>query len=192
MKKKKQPERVAEAVNRKRDQITKNLHPDALAPEYDKALQIMEDYLRSQKKRCTVERRFVLQALYRLSSPVDIATLHEIVCADVDSVSLTTVYNTLDLLVQLKLANRLELVSRGMTFFEKTLGQEPHGFVICEQCGNIKVLRKLQVLQKFDSQLPKGFLPETYTLQIHGLCAKCQRANSKKKGTPVSSQESPK
>ena len=70
MKKKKQPERVAEAVNRKRDQITKNLHPDALAPEYDKALQIMEDYLRSQKKRCTVERRLsILQRCTTLSVP---------------------------------------------------------------------------------------------------------------------------
>jgi Fur family ferric uptake transcriptional regulator len=177
----KQPERVSEAVNRKRDQITKNLHTDAVPPEYDEALQIMEDYLRSQNKRCTVERRFILQALYQLSSPVDIYTLHKIVCADEGSVALTTVYNTLDLLVQLKLANRLELVSRGMTFFERTLGQEPHGFVICEQCGTIKVLRKLQVLQKFETQLPKGFLPEAYTLQIHGLCAKCQRANAKKK-----------
>ena len=178
---KKQPERVSEAVNRKRDQITKNLHTDVLAPEYDEALRIMEDYLRSQKKRCTVERRFILQALYQLNSPVDIYTLHKIVCKDEGSVALTTVYNTLDLLVQLKLANRLELVSRGMTFFERTLGQEPHGFVICEQCGTIKVLRKLQVLQNFESQLPKGFVPEAYTLQIHGLCAKCQRANAKKK-----------
>ncbi|MBO4755037.1 MAG: transcriptional repressor [Bacteroidales bacterium] len=178
---KKQPERVSEAVNRKRDQITKNLRTDAVPSEYNEALQIMEDYLRSQKKRCTVERRFILQALYQLSSPVDIYTLHKIVCADEGSVALTTVYNTLDLLVQLKLANRLELVSRGMTFFERTLGQEPHGFVICEQCGTIKVLRKLQVLQKFETQLPKGFLPEAYTLQIHGLCAKCQRANAKKK-----------
>ncbi len=179
--KKKQPETIAEAVNRKRDEITKNLRQDAVAPEYDEARQIMEDYLRSQNKRCTVERRFILEVLYQLNSPVDIYTLHKIVCADEGSVALTTVYNTLDLLVQLKLAKRLELVSRGMTFFEKTLGQEPHGFVICEQCGSIKVIRKLQVLQKFESQLPKGFLPEDYTLQIHGLCAKCQRANAKKR-----------
>ncbi len=179
--KRKRPERVADAVNRKRDQITKNLHSEALAPEYDEALQIMEDYLRSQKKRCTVERRFILQALYQLSSPVDISTLHKIVCDDEGSVALTTVYNTLDLLVQLKLANRLELVSRGMTFFERTLGQEPHGFVICEHCGSIKVLRKLHVLQKFEAQLPKGFHPETYTFQIHGLCARCQRLINKKK-----------
>jgi len=177
----KQPERVSEAVNRKRDEITKNLRTDAVAPEYDEALRIMEDYLRSKNKRCTVERRFVLQVLYQLNSPVDISTLHKIVCADEGSVALTTVYNTLDLLVQLKLAKRLELVSRGMTFFEKTLGQEPHGFVICEQCGSIRVLRKLQVLQTFESQLPKGFKTEGYTLQIHGLCAKCQRANTRRK-----------
>ena len=159
--KKKQPERVAEAVNRKRDQITKNLRTDTVAPEYDEALRIMEDHLCSRKKRCTVERRFILKTLYQLNSPVDIYTLHKIVCADEGTVALTTVY-------------------RGMTFFERTLGQEPHGFVICEKCGSIKVLRKLQVLQKFESQLPKGFLPEAYTLQIHGLCAKCQRSVSKK------------
>ncbi len=178
--KKKQPERVAEAVNRKRDQITKNLRTDTVAPEYDEALRIMEDHLRSRKKRCTIERRFILKLLYQLNSPVDIYTLHKMVCADEGAVALTTVYNTLDLLVELKLASRLELVSRGMTFFERTLGQDPHGFVICEKCGSIKVLRKLQVLQKFEPQLPKGFLPEAYTLQIHGLCAKCQRAVSKK------------
>ena len=178
--KRKQPERVSEVVNRKRDQITKNLRTDTVAPEYDEALQTMEDHLRSRKKRCTIERRFVLKALYQLNSPVDIYTLHKIICDDEGSVALTTVYNTLDLLVELKLANRLELVSRGMTFFERTLGQDPHGFVICENCGSIKVLRKLEVLKNFESQLPKGFHPESYTLQIHGLCAKCQRAASKK------------
>ncbi len=179
--KKKQPETVAETVNRKRDEITKNLRPDEVAPEYEEARRIMEDYLRSQDKRCTIERRFVLQVLYQLNSPVDISTLHKLVCQDEGNVSLTTVYNTLNLLEQLKLAKRLELVSRGMTFFEKTLGQEPHGFVICEQCGSIKALRKLQVLNIFESQLPKGFLAEDFTLQIHGLCAKCQRQNAKRK-----------
>ena len=65
--KRKQPERVAEAVNRKRDQITKNLRADTVAPEFDEALRIMEDHLRSLKKRCTIERRFILKALYHLN-----------------------------------------------------------------------------------------------------------------------------
>lgn len=172
-------EGVYDTVNRKRDNIVKELHACEVPPEYEEARRRMENYLHSQKKRCTIERRFILQALYQLDSPVDIETLHDIVCRDKGMVSLTTVYNTLQLLVELKLAKRLELVSHGMTFFEKTLGQEPHGYVICEQCGAISVIAHPEVFDLFKGQLPKGFLPDDFTLHIHGLCQKCQRENRK-------------
>lgn len=171
---------IHEAVNRKRDTIVRQAQPGQLSQEYDEALHRMEAYLHGQHKRCTVERSFVLQALYQLSVPVDVETLHAQVCDRFGNVSLTTVYNTLDLLVELRLARRLELVARGMSFFEKTLGQEPHGYVVCEQCGSIKVLRKPGLLESFMPQLPRGFTPDGYTLLIHGLCAKCQRAARKK------------
>lgn len=172
-------ERIHETVNRKRDNIIKNAQCDHPVPEFEEALQRMEDYLRSQNKRRTVERRFILQKLYSLTAPVDSATLHAMVCSEDGNVALTTVYNTLQLLVDLKLARRLDLVSHGMTFFERTLGQQPHGFVICEQCGAISVINDPDVLEYFRAQLPRGFLPDGFTLHIHGLCAKCQRANNK-------------
>lgn len=174
-------EGIYEAVNRKRDNIIKNACVGEVAPEYQEALDRMEGFLRSQKKRCTIERRYVLEMLYRHDWPVDITSLHERVCQMLGNVALTTVYNTLDLLVQLHLARRIELVSHGMTFFERNLGLEPHGFVVCNECGALSPLKLSRLLPVLQTQLPTGFNPQDYTLQIHGVCEKCQRAQLRKK-----------
>lgn len=174
-------EGIYEAVNRKRDHIIKNARIGDVPLEYEVALVRMEDYLRVQKKRCTIERRYVLEMLYRHDWPIDINLLHERVCQSLGNVALTTVYNTLELLVQLRLARRIELVSHGMTFFERSLGLEPHGFVVCNECGSLKHLRLSSMLPALQIQLPTGFEPQDYMLQIHGVCESCQRALLRKK-----------
>lgn len=180
-------EGIYEAVNRKRDKIIKNARTGEIPPEYSEALVRMEDYLRSQKKRCTVERRYVLEMLYRHDWPVDINTLHEKVCEARGNVALTTIYNTLELLEQLHLARRIDLVSHGMTFFERSLGLEPHGFVICSECGSLRHLRLANLMPALQVQLPAGFLAQDYSLQIQGLCEKCQRALLRKRKKHTSS-----
>lgn len=175
-------EGIYETVNRKRDEIVRNLRQGELPPEYAEAESIMEGHLHSVKKRCTVERRFVLQMLYRLAQPIDIGTLHELICDEYGNVALATVYTTLELLVQLQLAHRLELVSHGMAFFERTLGVEPHGYAVCNQCGAISILRAPQLLDGLQKQLPRSFAPADYTLIVHGLCSKCQRRRRRAKG----------
>lgn len=174
-------EGVHEAVVRKRDTIIKHTQTQTVPPEYEQAVGQMEDYLRSQGKRCTIERRYVLETLYRCVAPVDCNTLREVVCANKGNVSLTTIYNTMDLLVQLRLARRIELVSHGMVFFERTLGIAPHGYGVCDQCGNIWTLGLAQVQPSLQGQLPKGFEPTDFSIVVHGLCQKCQRALSRKK-----------
>lgn len=169
------PEGVHQSVNRKRDAIVGDLKRIPLAPEYEEAVQRMEDHLRSQRKRCTVERRFVLQMLYQLAQPIDIGTLHELICEELGNVALPTVYTTLDLLVRLRLAQRFELVTHGMAFFERTLGVEPHGYAVCNECGAFSPLRYPSLLDDVQRQLPRGFSPMDYSLIIHGLCSKCQR-----------------
>jgi len=181
-------EGIHEAVVRKRDNIVGNARIESLPAEYEEAVQRMEDYLRSQNKRCTIERRYVLELLYRYTTPVDNITLHEAVCKDKGNVSLTTVYNTMDLLVQLNLARRIELVSHGMVFFERTLGIEPHGYVVCDQCGGIRTLRLTRLMTPIQEQLPKGFAATDHSIIVHGFCQKCQRAMARKKRQPRSSK----
>lgn len=176
-------EGVTESVNRKRDNIIKNARTETLPPQYEEAAKIMEDHLKANKRRCTIERRYVLEMLYRYTTPVDISTLHEAICETMGNVSLTTVYNTLDLLVELKLAHRIDLVSHGMAFFERTLGVEPHGYVVCEQCGSIKPLKLPRLMEEVGPMLPAGYTPQGYTLLIHGLCSACQRNRHKRRKT---------
>lgn len=173
-------ESVHQSTHRKRDHIVSKVKFTEVPSEYEQALQRMEDHLRGIKKRCTVERRFVLQMLYQASQPLDVVTLHQQICQDLGHIAVPTVYSTLELLVELRLARRIELVN-GMAFFERTLGVEPHGFAVCEQCGTFTVISSPTLLQDLQPQLRRGFVPASYTLIIHGLCSKCKRAGASKK-----------
>ena len=174
-------ETIHESVNRRRDNIIRNARVGEPAPESAEAIERMEAHLRQQGKRCTVERRFVLEMLYAYDQPVDVGTLHRQVCEQQGNVSLTTVYTTLQLLEELHLARRIDLVSHGMTFFERALGLEPRGYVVCNECGALKPIRRPGLLESCSPMLPKGFQPDGYTFLIHGLCAKCQKPKRTRK-----------
>ena len=177
------PEGVFEVAHRKRDLITSNLTRVSLGSDYEEALTRMEDHLHTLQKRCTVERRFVLQMLYQLSQPVDITTLHSLICDELGNVAVPTVYSTLDLLVQLHLARRIELIGHSMAFFERTLGLAPHGYAVCSSCGVLQVLPAPSVLESVQNALPRGFAAEDFTFVVHGLCSRCKRARRAKKTT---------
>ena len=179
-----EPEGVYEAVARKRDNIVGNLTRVPLAAEYEEALARMENHLRTHGKRCTIERRFVLQTLYQLTQPIDIGTLHDLICNECGNVSLTTVYSTLELLEQLHLARRLDLISHGMAFFERTLGLEPHVYVVCGQCGMLTTLPQPDLQAMLQPKMPRGFAASGYTLVVRGTCSKCSR-----KGRPRRKKE---
>lgn len=166
---------VHEAANRKRDKIVLGIHSVTDSEDVAAGIALMEQHLKEQGRRCTIERRYVLEVLYSIASPVDIETLHQVICDSKGIVSLTTVYNTLDLLIELKLARRLELVSRGMSFFECTIGEKPHGYAICDQCGAVEPIYNLDLITLLAGKLPKGFENDEVTLLVHGRCSHCLR-----------------
>ena len=61
-----------------------------------------------------------------------------------------------------------------MAFFEKTLGVEPHGYMVCQRCGKIKTLRLETLYEAVTGQLPKAFQIADVNLQVNGLCKRCQ------------------
>lgn len=177
-------EGIHEAANRKRDNIIRNVHSkrtDAGAsindPDLTEAQEKFLHYLDQHKKKRTPERLVVLKKVYECQTPVDIQTLHELVCSEEYVVSLTTIYNNLSLLVDAGLVRKLDLVGGKMAFFEKTLGVKPHGYVICDECGAISLLRTLDVSSQ---KVPLGFRIQDVTFHIHGVCKKCQAAERKR------------
>ena len=184
--------RVFDSANQKRDQIVSSRRRESQIPEivseenvsseerqpagYAEALRRYEAYMDSHRKRRTPERLFVLRQIYAQKVPVDIQTLHAMVCKEEGQVSLTTIYNNLSMLIDAHLVRRLDLVGGAMAFFEKTLGVEPHGYMVCQRCGKIRTLQVEKLQDVIVPQLPKAFQISDINLQVNGLCKKCQTA----------------
>lgn len=180
--------RVYDSANLKRDKIIASARRERFVPEadangagpgsspagFEEALLRYEAYMEEHSKRRTPERSFILRKIYEQNVPVDIQTLHSIVCKEAGTVALTTVYNNLALLIDARLVRRLDLVGGAMAFFEKTLGVEPHGYMICQRCGKIRTLQVKSLTQEINPQLPKGFQITDINLQVNGYCKKCQ------------------
>ena len=89
--------------------------------------------------------------------------------------SRATVYRTLELLLECRLVEKLDLGTPG-SFYEHTHPDEHHDHLICGNCGNVIEFHndKLEALQaeicsNFD------FLETHHSLRIFGFCSKCRR-----------------
>lgn len=177
---------VHESIIKKKNNIVKNVRPVTdqkvdieESPVYQEVLRLYESYIERRHMKHTGERLFILKKLYECQGPVDIRTLHTMVCKEEGLISLATMYNNLSLLVDAKLVRKLDLVGGRLAFYEKTVGENPHGYVICDKCGSISVLDEPDVFAK-QYELPRGFSVQDITFHIHGFCHKCQLEEDKK------------
>ena len=180
--------RVFDSAYLKRDHILEAARDTALIPEvvpsdnekvkvgagYAEASKRFEAYILSHGKRHTPERAFILKKIYEQKSPVDIQTLYRMVCEEEGQVSLSTIYNNLSMMIDAQLVRRLDLVNGAMAFFEKTLGVEPHGYMVCQHCGKIKTLQIANIKELLADQLPKSYHITDFNLLVNGLCKRCQ------------------
>lgn len=160
----------------KRDNIVKNAESAKESQGLVIAEQQLDAWLTNNNKRRSPERTFILKKIYQLNGPVDMETLHRMVCEEDGHVSRATIYNVIDLLSQIHLVRKVQLVEGGMSFVEKTIGQEPHGYAVCRRCGNITFIPRPGLLDELKGNLPRGFKTDDFSLLVHGICQKCQSA----------------
>jgi Fur family peroxide stress response transcriptional regulator len=96
---------------------------------------------------------------------------------DVPSLSLATVYNTLELFEDIGLVNRIN-AHDGQTYFDPTV--EPHHHAVCTDCGEIFDVHleadALQQLIATSSTLHTDdteFIVETAAVWLRGVCRSC-------------------
>jgi Fur family peroxide stress response transcriptional regulator len=85
-------------------------------------------------------------------------------------ISMATVYNCLDALVQCGLLRQVQL-ERGATRFCPNM--EEHCHYYCDECGTV-----FDVALAGNSTVvprPKGFKIDHYEIAVHGLCANCAK-----------------
>jgi Fur family ferric uptake transcriptional regulator len=137
-------------------------------------------YLTSTGKRRTNEREAILDCVMSIDGHFSIEGLRDYVSKHGPLVSLATLYNTLDLLVDCGLVTQHRFDNK-MSRYEKTLGASSHHHLICNICGKIKEVRDTELMNAIEAKRYRTFYPTHFALTIYGVCSTCHRKASRVK-----------
>jgi Fe2+ or Zn2+ uptake regulation protein len=130
----------------------------------------LETALRDRGMRVTSQRVLVHRALQELDRHVTADELLDAVSERLPSVSLPTIYATLDLLEELGMVRRVQ--RSGTTLFDPR--KDSHHHLICAVCGSIEDLDSdLETRQLERAASRHGFAPQRIEAVVHGVCASC-------------------
>lgn len=140
-----------------------------------------EEYLQSHRQRKTPERFAILEAVYSFSGHF---TLEELLKRMIEErhfiVSRATVYNTINILTDAGVVVRHRL--GGTAEYEKAVGMaDSHFHLICSKCGAMKEFHDEKLLRSLSEIRVGKFTVDSYTLYVHGICAKCASVMKRKK-----------
>lgn len=127
--------------------------------------------LRARGMRMTPQRQLVLDAVRRLEHATP-EQVHAAVAQTAESVNITTVYRTLELLEELGLVTHTHL-SHGAPSYHAA-DEYPHAHLVCRSCGTVEEM-ETSLLQPLADQLrsERGFRVDVTHIALFGLCPRC-------------------
>jgi Fe2+ or Zn2+ uptake regulation protein len=127
--------------------------------------------LRARGQRVTSQRLLILRELRRRERHATADEIHRAVHEDLPGISAPTVYATLELLVELGLARKID-AGIGVALYDART--DPHQHTVCRRCGRIEDLDgKLDARALLRRATAAGFKPDRTELIISGLCPDC-------------------
>ncbi len=134
---------------------------------------ILTNYLELNKQRKTPERFTILDAVYSMNGHFTLEELGEKLGTDYNfPVSRATLYNTLKLLIELRLVTRHRFQST--TKYEACYDNNSHSHQICTMCGKVTEVKSPQIMEAINNMHMKRFRKDGFTLYIYGICSTCQ------------------
>ena len=123
----------------------------------------------------TPQRQAIHQALAAAHDHPSPEAVYRRVRQTMPSLSLATVYKTLEALVRLGLATELPATGKAKRY---DANMDPHHHLVCSRCAAVRdyyspALDRLAA----PARLP-GFTAHRLSVQIHGLCKACARAGT--------------
>ncbi len=153
-------------------------------------LRILDSYLEMNNHRKTPERYTILKAIYNIDGHFTLDDLSDKLVSDYNfPVSRATLYNTINLFLQLRLVIRHRF--QGATVYEACYDNTSHCHQICTVCGKVTEIKSDLISQAIDNIHLKRFRKDGFTLYIYGICSTCsaKMTRQKKKGTEKSKQK---
>ena len=140
---------------------------------------ILNNYLTVNNHRKTPERFAILKAVYSINGHFTLDELGEKLAADHKfPVSRATLYNTLNLFMELRLVIRHRF--QGTTKYEACYANSKHCHQICTVCGKVTEVKAPEITLAIDNLHLKRFRKDGYSLYIYGICSTCQAALTRK------------
>ena len=141
---------------------------------------ILDNYLEMNNHRKTLERYTILRAIYSTSGHFTLEELNERLLRDMNfHVSRATMYNTLNLFLELRLVIRHRF--QGSTKYEACYDNSSHCHQICTMCGKVMEIKSNEISLAVENMPTKRFRKDGFTLYVYGVCSTCQAKITKKK-----------
>jgi len=130
--------------------------------------------LRHSGRRITPQRRAICRILSETDTHPTAAKIYEVLKAEMPSLSLMTVYNTLNTLVELGAIHTIGQAGDDTVHYDTHT--EPHVNVVCVACHNIFDIpsEKIELLKR-DIEEKSGYCQLSSRIIIEGLCPNCQK-----------------
>ena len=139
---------------------------------YESIRELFTEYLKQHKHRKTPERYAILEKIYSYEGHFNADILYNMMKSEY-RVSLATVYNTLDLLLECKLIIKHQLGGQ-FAQYEKAFGNNTHHHLICTNCGKVKEFTDKQLRIAIQNRKFAHFQMSHYSLYLYGLCQNCK------------------
>ena len=127
----------------------------------DMIKQILTDYLKVNKMRCTPERYAILKAIYSINGSFDIETLlTHMEKNEKFRVSRATIYNTIALLINANLVTHHQFGQESR--YEKCFNSGK-GHMVCTNCNKVVEINNLDLTDKLTANIKKFHLTHHHT-----------------------------
>jgi len=140
---------------------------------------ILDNYLEMNNHRKTLERYTILKAVYMTNGHFSLEELSDKLQKEMNfPVSRATLYNTLNLFMELRLVIRHRF--QGATKYEACYDNDSHCHQICTMCGKVTEIKSPEIVKAVELMPTKRFRKDGFSLYVYGVCSSCQAKITKR------------
>ncbi len=141
-----------------------------------------EQLCRDRGLAVTVQRRFVFEAIVDRADHPTADEVYEVVKGNIPGISRTTVYRTLDTLVEIGVVSKACSPGAATRFDPMT---SRHHHLVCLRCEKLIDLadEHLEATVKLPDAQAHSFQIRDFSIHFHGICADCRGKEESADGT---------